>query len=248
MKRAIWLASVSLLAQPGADPVSLQKERGMGKQLAAEVRKRSQPFDEPQVAGYVERTGRALLAALPNPRLEYQFEVISSDSGSEPFALPGGFVFVPARAFLVARDESEFAGLLAHAIGHAELRHGAQVGSRGQLPLVFTGGPNGRHAETQNPQLALPLGMLASQRTFELEADRFAVELAARAGYDPAGLQRYIARVQVDDPKFSALPERDLRLVRMREVLESQPRASAVSRSGEEFEEIREIVRRVIGR
>jgi len=96
--------------------------------------------------------------------------------------------------------------------------------------------------------LVLPLGMLASQRTLEQEADRFAVELAARAGYDPAGLQRYIARVQVDDPKFSALPERDLRLVRMREVLESQPRASAVSRSGEEFEEIREIVRRVIGR
>lgn len=42
-------------------------------------------------------------------------------------------VFVPAGIFISARDEGEFAGTLAHAIGHAALRHETRTANRGQL-------------------------------------------------------------------------------------------------------------------
>jgi predicted Zn-dependent protease len=64
----------------------------------------------------------------------------------EPATLPGGYVFVPAGLFLAAQDEAEFAGMLAHAMGHIALRHGTRQATRGVLikqrsiPLIFMGG------------------------------------------------------------------------------------------------------------
>jgi beta-barrel assembly-enhancing protease len=71
-------------------------------------------------------------------------------------------VFVPARIFISARDEDEFAVTLAHAIGHAALRHGTRTASRGQIPdmasipLVFMGGWTGSHADSRNTQALAP--------------------------------------------------------------------------------------------
>src|SRR4051794_32846880 len=47
----------------------------------------------------------------------------------------------------------------------------------------------------------------------------FALELAARAGYDVAGCRRYIARTQPPDARVSPVPGRELRLARMDELL-----------------------------
>ena len=58
----------------------------------------------------------------------YRFTVITADVSEnpthEPAAIPGGSIFVSVDLILAAQDENEFAGMLAHAIGHIEARHG----------------------------------------------------------------------------------------------------------------------------
>ena len=199
MKASLALPVLPLLAQQSANLYNVEKERALGRSLASEVRQQSRPFDNPAVDAYVKRIGGELVAHLPENPLTYTFEVISTDEATEPIPLPGGYVFIPARFLLAAQDEAEFAGMLAHSIGHIALRHGTRPATRGEvmnvahIPLVFAGGwMGGGHADSRRPLIGVPIGFLEFQRTRELEADAFGLELAARAGYDPAALRRYI--------------------------------------------------------
>jgi predicted Zn-dependent protease len=253
MNCAIYFVSVSLVAQQSADFYSVEKERALGQQYASEIRRRSEPLADASVQGYVDRIGGELVARLTDTRWEYAFEVISGGDWTEPFSLPGGYVFIPARSFITARDESEFAGMLAHAIGHVELRHGTRTVTRGQLvnsasiPLVFMGGWIGLHAYAQNMQILVPVSFLEIQRTYELEADRFGLELSGRAGYDPSAFLRYVDRTHPPDSKTSPLPARDLRLARIQQIVAALP-APARSTPGDDFAKIRELVRSIIER
>src|SRR4029079_6780985 len=49
------------------------------------------------------------------------------------FALPGGFLFVNAGAIAAAKNEGELAGVMAHEISHATLRHGTNQASKAKL-------------------------------------------------------------------------------------------------------------------
>jgi predicted Zn-dependent protease len=56
-------------------------------------------------------------------RFPYQFQVVAT-LAINAHALPGGFLFVNAGAIMAARNEGELAGVMAHEIAHAALRHG----------------------------------------------------------------------------------------------------------------------------
>ena len=110
-------------------------------------------------------------------------------------------------------------------------------------PMVFMCGRFGCHADTQGPAM-IPLGLLQSQRTYELEADRFGLELATRAGYDPVGLRRYIERTQPLDSERSPLPSRNLRLAGIDEALPSAPRNA--SHEPGEFLRVQDAIRSAV--
>ncbi|MGH9632947.1 MAG: M48 family metalloprotease [Bryobacteraceae bacterium] len=256
MKAAVYaLLTMPLLAQQDVSLYSVEKERFLGQRLASEVKRQSKPLDHPLVDAYVKRTGRELAGHLADSPFVYSFEVILA-ANTEPISLPGGIILIPARFFLTARDEAEFIGMLAHSIGHIALRHGTRTAMRGQavnmasIPLVFMGGWMGAHADGRGTAL-VPIGFLKFQRTYELEADRFGIELAARAGYDAAAFRRYIERAQPpdadSDPRMAPLPARDVRLAGMDELLRSLP-VPPPSSSAAEFERIQEAVREALGR
>jgi predicted Zn-dependent protease len=233
MKWLICVFGISLTAQT----VNVEKERALGAGLVDSIRREAKPLGDAEVSAFVERVGRKLSAILPDS--DFRFEVVVSD-GAEPIGLPGGFVLVPASFLLAAEDEAEFAGMLAHAMGHSHLRHGfssIRQTQDGKIPLLFMGGWAGVHANTQQRQMLFPQGFLASLRKFELEADRFALDLTGKAGYDPGGLVRYVRRVQpADSGSPSPLPPKEERLA----ALEGLTAQGAVD--GGEFRRVRGLV------
>ncbi|MFN0101155.1 MAG: M48 family metalloprotease [Bryobacteraceae bacterium] len=254
MKLLLSLWVVPLLAQQDVNFYTVAKERALGQRLASETKTQSKTLADPAVDAYVKRIGAELIGQLEQPIFEYQFQAIASGTRAEPFSLPGGYVFIPARSFVAAQDEAEFVGMLAHAIGHVALRHGTRTATRGQtvnmasVPLVFMGGWTGTHADSQRPEALVPMGFLEFQRTHELEADRFGLELAARAGYDATAFQRYVERTHSADSKVSPLPARKLRLAKIQETVVSLPPATTIPRSGEAFRRVQEVVRSILER
>ncbi len=235
----LMLACASLSAQQ-APEYSLEKEAALGERLAAEFRQRSAPLGSPAVQQYVDRLGRRILAQVADAKFAFTFSMIAEDpcrTLHEPVALPGGYVFVPAALVVAVRHEAELAGMLAHAIQHIEQRHGARQAARGSavnyaaVPLIFTGGWAGNCGDG----MAVPGAFLEQQRNNELEADFLAVQATARAGYDPAALQRYIQRVQPEGPRAANL----------RAAIEALPAANYGPLSGE-FSAVQQEVRRLV--
>jgi predicted Zn-dependent protease len=242
----------------GVNFYSIEKETALGKQLAGEFRLRTRPIENRSVLAYVDAIGQRLAKEMGGLPFPYSFELVADDATlmHEAASFPGGAVFVPGALILAARDEDEFAGMLARAVAHIASRHATKQATRAELvdiartPVAYAGGWTG-YALQQGADLAIPLGMLAMWRGMELEADRLAARKMAAAGWDPAALARYIERAQPADeltkPKtWQALPLRSARLTAIQAAIADLP-AQAYG-PHEKFAAIQEEVRRYMGR
>jgi beta-barrel assembly-enhancing protease len=202
----------------GVNFYSIEKERALGKQLAAEVEKDTHRVDDPVLTGRVESLGKRILDYLPGEWREFEFFVIEENRRvtREPLALPGGYIFVSRALIDAARDDSELAAMIAHAMAHVAARHGTRMATRGQIanigtiPLTFIGG----WADLGGEDGAMPRGLFPYIRASELEADRIAIETIARAGFDRGALVRYLERLpDAKHPSnFSPMPSKAERI------------------------------------
>jgi beta-barrel assembly-enhancing protease len=247
MRSALLLVCATLSAQTppptGVNFYSIEKEKALGAQVAAEYRRQARMFDAPSVNAYLDELGQRLAAHAPTPAFTYTFELVDDDQTwiHEAVAFPGGPVFVPASLILAAADEDELAGMLAHAIAHIATRQETRQMTRGQIvnqatiPLIMMGGWSG-YAIRQGAALAIPTGFLASQRKNELESDQLAARILSSAGYDPQALAHYIERVQPADPPLrnalAPYPDKDQRLAALQAAIQQLPPATYSAHPG----------------
>ena len=183
----------------GVNFYSLEKEIGLGKQLAQEVERQAKIVDDPIIAEYVSRVGQNLVRN-SDAKVPFTIKVLDSEEVNA-FALPGGFFFVNSGLLLKADNEAELAGVMAHEIAHVAARHGTRQQTRGQLinygsiPLIFLGGWAG-YAIRQGAGLAIPLGFLSFSRGFESEADLLGLEYMYKSGYDPTAFVDFFEKIQ----------------------------------------------------
>ena len=99
---------------------SLEKEIGLGKQLAQEVERQSKVFNDPVISEYVNRLGQNLVRN-SDAKVPFTIKVIG-DPTVNAFVLPGGFFFVQSGLILKSDTEAELAGVMAHEIVHVAAR------------------------------------------------------------------------------------------------------------------------------
>ena len=135
---------------------------------------------DPKVQELVEGVGRRFLGHLPMRTFVYDFRVVDQWPPNA-FALPGGTIYVSRGLLVLSNSEDELANVLAHEILHASARHAAarqaMAGGVNPFAMVFTS----------------PAYLAAYSRNQEREADRGGQRLAAAAGYDPAGMNAFLA-------------------------------------------------------
>lgn len=191
MRLSFLLAGVPLLAQASVEQSIVRKERALGADLAAQTRLDSKLLGIGAISEYLDWIGDRLSKAVAQPKFNYRFDIITHAEVEEPFGFPGGFVFVPAKFFLAARDESEFAGVLAHVIAHIEQRHGVMAARVARIrdqrsPTIFFMGPRaGSHIGAQRTSVVMPQGQRELHLRNEVISDEFAVPLLVKAGFDP---------------------------------------------------------------
>jgi len=238
------LSALTLCAQTpvGAGPnlYSKQKESALGAQLAQEIQRNSPPVNNPAALAYVQQMGAKLAARMP-PQFPYIFALIervqNDPTRGEPVSLPGGFIFVPTTLFLNARDDSEFAGALAHAMAHVAARHGTRQATKAEegrlmtVPLIINGGD----LDQRRSGAVIPISMIQFSRAYESEADMIAVKAVSDAGYDPDGLARFISHELPDNA-----PEKSTRIAAIEKTIMTLPPPPA----SDEFRQIQTEMRR----
>ena len=209
-----------------------EKEAALGRALAEDVDRRTTPVQAPEVQNYVARLGAKIAAQLPAPSRGFTFSVVFTGEDNalhEPLAIPGGYIFVPSSLILTARDEAEFAGMLAQAIARVPVLIASTTGT---IPIVYGDSFN---------NVPMPAGVIDRRRERELHADASSILLLSRAGFDPAALLRYVERVQPLDRPRSPFPARADRIAALQKAIRDLPPASYFQ--SDEFYAIQEQVR-----
>ena len=122
------------------------------------------------------------------------------------FALPGGTTYYLSSLIQASRSPDEFAGVLAHELGHVYYRHGMQTliatSTTGLLVGFVLGDMTGL-------SVAAAIGASLIDNRFSREAERqaddFAAKTAQRLGFSAAGLVDLLDRVAKDDAFSRAL-------------------------------------------
>ncbi|MEC9347949.1 MAG: M48 family metalloprotease [Pseudomonadota bacterium] len=142
-------------------------------------------YNDPALAGYVDRVGRSLAANAELPADDFTFTLLDTPVVNA-FALPGGYVYVTRGLLSILNTEAELAGVIGHEIGHVTARHGARRQTQGMFAGILAAGVGiltGSREAAQLGQVAAQ-GYLASySRDNEREADGLGVRYLARTGY-----------------------------------------------------------------
>ena len=180
---------------------SLDSQVKMGQQFAQQVENSSHLITDPVVNEYINRLGQNL-ARNSDSHLPFTIKVLDTEDPNA-FSLPGGYMFVQAGIILLADDESELAGVMAHEIGHVAACHIARQNTRGTLAslamipvIVMTGGLAGIGIN-EAANIALPATFMKFSRNFEAQADYLGVQYAYKAGYDPNGMITLFEKIGV---------------------------------------------------
>jgi predicted Zn-dependent protease len=192
---------VGLAGVKGAQALTMgdPQERALGQSVAVNLTNKYRLVQDENLNRYVTMVAQVLLNQSKEGG-EVFVGVLDTDSVNA-YSGPNGYVLVTRGALRQMRDESELAGVIAHEIEHIIQRHGLESAQTGQFgQAVVEGTSAGLTGNSQQFARALgPLvnGFVNSQfsQGQERSADAEGVRLAARAGYDPNGLVRFLQRL-----------------------------------------------------
>lgn len=200
---AAYILGVPLLASRLVQLVPPGWEEGIGQTVTSQIEASlggenglalCDPDPQSTANRAISRFAEAALSKTNSPFMP-EVRVVRSDIPNA-FAVPGGRVYFFSALLNAARTQDEFAGVLAHELGHVAHRHGMEqlVSTAGTGLLVgFILG------DMTGISVAAGLGATIIDARFsreaEHEADRFSVRVAQDFDFQPWALANLIARV-----------------------------------------------------
>ena len=190
--------------QKSFEDITPEQEYYIGRAVAASLLSTRTPYAEQNANDYLNLLGRSL--ALYSDRPEtfggYHFLLLDTDE-INAFAAPGGLVLVSRGLLRCATSEDTVAAILAHEIGHVAKEHGLQAIKTSRITTALTSVAI-TAAETVGTEEVAKLTSVFKDsinditstlvnsgysRTLEFEADRQALVILQRVGYDPRALE-----------------------------------------------------------
>ena len=208
-----YLVGIPLLAEQVVPAIPPDWEERMGDTVAAQIESTlgaegqfeiCDPDPNSVANRALTRFGQAALQGSGSP-FDLHIAVVRSDV-LNAFALPGGRVYYFSALLDRADNPDEFAGVLAHEIGHVVHRHSMKQLISGAGTGLLVGFVLG---DMTGLSVAAGLGNLLIESRFsrgaEREADAFSAGVARRLAFDPAGLPDLLDKVAEDDDATRAL-------------------------------------------
>jgi predicted Zn-dependent protease len=196
------LAKTSKVVAKSIENFTPEQEYYIGRSVAAIILSKYHPGNSRQINEYLNLIGQSLAQASDMPEIfrGYRFQLLDSDE-INAFATPGGHVFITKGLLRCCRNEDAVAAILAHEIGHIQLKHGIQAIKKARITDALS------TIATESVKVLSPVevskltetfsGAIADisntinngySRSFEYEADQSAQIILSRLGYDPNGL------------------------------------------------------------
>jgi predicted Zn-dependent protease len=173
-------------------------ESAAGKAVEEKILATHSLHQDSLVQSRVAFVGSRIAASATRRELPYRFQVIDSP---EPvaFSLPGGAILVSRPLVdLSGKDDNQLAGVLAHEVAHIDQRHAIRhlarnTAARTGLRILSLGRGALLSRAISSVEQLLETGYGQGE---ELEADRAALDLMARSGYDPRAYPFFLRSIR----------------------------------------------------
>lgn len=185
------------------EQITPEQEYYVGRAVGATILQQYKPFPNEAATDYINLVGQTLAAASDRPETFKGYHFLIMDSNEiNAFAAPGGFIFVSRGMLKLCRNEDELAAVLAHEVGHVQLKHAIGAIGNSRWTGAFTiltaeAGKNlgGQALKDLTQAFEGSIGDITKKlvtsgygRGQEREADKVAVTIMPRLGYDPRAL------------------------------------------------------------
>jgi predicted Zn-dependent protease len=180
-----------------------EQEYYIGRSVGAIILDKYKPYNNKKANDYLNLLGQTLSKASDMPETFGGYHFLIQDSDEiNALAAPGGLIFITRGMLRCCRHEDAVAAVLAHEIGHVQAKHGLQAVKKSRITSALTtigvegaktfGGEElAELTETFENSISDITATLVNNgysRSFECEADKAAVTILKRVGYDPNGL------------------------------------------------------------
>jgi hypothetical protein len=208
-------------SQDEKDPrhvADLQSDRELGERFSKQVEQREKLSTNQEMVERVQKLG-AEIAGIANQTpvealwgdkrlnpFQYQFKVLEGKDVNA-FSLPGGFIYVYEGLVKFAESDDELAGVLAHEVAHASLRHVATLRREQQrvqaiqlpaiLAAILLGGDAGAVMGAGN-LIGTAVGSGWSVKA-EQAADYAGFQYMRVTRFNPTGLLTFMERLAVEE-------------------------------------------------
>ena len=185
------------------EDITPEQEYYIGRAVAATLLQTYRPLNNEAAQSYINVLGQTLSKASDMPETfgGYHFLILDSHE-INAFAAPGGLIFVTRGLLKCCESESMLAAVLAHEIGHVQHKHGLQAIKKSRITSTVTS-VGLEHAKSKidsdlseitdifEDSISDIMNTMIKNgysRSFEKQADRAAVTILSRVGYDARGL------------------------------------------------------------
>jgi hypothetical protein len=231
---------------------SAEQEMILGELIVNNMARDTRFVRDEKLMAYVNDINSRLTKHLPPTGLRFQFHLVDITQANA-FNLPGGHIAISRKLVGFVNSEDELAGVIAHELGHAVVRHVATRISESLRKILKVTSLGDRKDITEKYNLLIERARtirLPRERDHEnelqLEADRIGLFAMAAAGYDPAAFFSFFDRLTESEGKtgswfsdlFGTTAPEQKRLREMIHIIEQLPatcRDGRDTRKNEDF-------------
>lgn len=203
----IVLASCGILNEKnkgkGFNLFTIEQDRQLGAQVAAEIESDPNQFpildsaSNREVYQYLYKVRDKILSSGKvdfKDDFQWRLRVINNDSTLNAFCTPGGYIYIYTGILKFLDSESEFAGVLGHEMGHADMRHSTRQMTQMFGVQILLDVLAGDRAALK--QVTGALVGLKFSRNHEIEADERSVHYLCPTDWDAAGGTGFFQKIQ----------------------------------------------------
>ncbi len=194
-----------------AEDFTPEQEYYIGRSVGAVLLTKYHPLGDSKANAYVNEVGQslAMFSDMPQTYGGYHFLILDSNE-INAFAAPGGLIFITRGMVRCCSGENALAAVLAHEIAHVQNKDALRAIKRSRTTeaLAIIGGEAIKHAAGSDVArltniFADSIGDIMTtmvnngySRTLEYQADKTAITILTRTGYEAAGLPDMLAEMQ----------------------------------------------------
>jgi beta-barrel assembly-enhancing protease len=177
----------------------------MGTQLDAQIRANKKEYPISRNKKAKQKLQNILNDILKSPHIkyaktfEYKVELIDRPDIINAFAAPGGYIYVYTGLLKFIDNEACLAGILAHEVAHAELRHSSQRMTQAYGLEILAGmlkEGSSSQASDMAANMFSGMALMNNSRDNEYEADENSIKYLMTTKYYPGAIRFFFDKIQ----------------------------------------------------